>query len=165
MNLIINTDSYKLTHKNQYPQGTITVNSYIESRGGSFDKTVFFGLQAFIKEYLIDNFITKNDIDEAEKLISEHFGRNDIFNRKDWEEILKLGYYPITIEAVKEGTVLPTKNVLLQIRNTMDEFWWLPSFMETAILRAIWYPTTVATYSYHCKEVLKKYYERTVCDD
>ena len=62
MSIILNTDSYKLSMYTQYPPGTEHVFSYIESRGGEYDRTVFFGLQAFIKEYLLKP-ITQADID------------------------------------------------------------------------------------------------------
>ena len=70
-NICLNSDSYKFSQFDQYPPGTEYVYSYIESRGGNWDKTVFFGLQAFIKEYLITP-ITKDDIDTAEAIITAH---------------------------------------------------------------------------------------------
>ena len=70
-NPILNTDSYKCSMYNQYPAGTTGVYSYIESRGGRYDRTVFFGLQAFIKEYLLKP-ITQSDIDIADEIITAH---------------------------------------------------------------------------------------------
>jgi len=51
--LILNTDSYKASHWLQYPPGTQTVFSYIEARGGSLPYTVFFGLQALLKDAVV----------------------------------------------------------------------------------------------------------------
>ena len=70
-NLILNTDSYKVSHFAQYPAGTEFVSSYIESRGGVYPRTVFFGLQAFLKEYL-SRPITHADIDEADAGLRQH---------------------------------------------------------------------------------------------
>ena len=151
--IILNSDSYKYSMPFQYPEGTEYVYSYIESRGGLWDETVFFGLQAFIKEYLLEP-ITKEDIDIAEEIITQH---GEPFYREGWEYILKEydGYLPVVIKAVPEGTVVPVKNVLATIENTDPKCWWLTTFLETSLLRAIWYPTTVATNSWMSKKIIK----------
>ena len=158
-NILLNTDSYKVSMFKQYPAGTTGVYSYIESRGGRYDRTVFFGLQAFIKEYLLEP-ITQADIDIADELLTAH---GEPFNRAGWQYILDKhnGYLPVVIRAVPEGTVVPVKNVLATIENTDPECYWLTTYLETAILRAIWYPTTVATQSYTIKQVIKDYLEKT----
>jgi len=157
--IILDSDSYKYSQFNQYPPGTEYVYSYIESRGGHWDKTVFFGLQAFIKRYLMKP-ITQSDIDYAEELILAH---GEPFNRAGWEYILKKhkGYMPVVIKAAPEGAIIPTKNVLATIENTDPKCAWLTSFLETAILRAIWYPTTVATNSYESRKIILKALEKT----
>jgi nicotinamide phosphoribosyltransferase len=159
MSIILNTDSYKVSMFKQYPAGTSAVYSYIESRGGRYDKTLFFGLQAFIEEYLTKP-ITQADIDEAEEILTAH---GEPFNRSGWEYILNQhqGYLPLLIKAVPEGTVVPTGNVLVTVENTDPECFWLTTYVETALLRAVWYPTTVATQSWHIKQVIKEYLERT----
>ncbi len=159
MNLLLNTDSYKASHYLQYPAGATAVSSYIESRGGRFDRTVFFGLQAFIKQYLLKPF-TQADIDEAAEILTVH---GLPFNREGWEYILRAhnGFLPLEIEAVPEGVVLPTRNVMVQVRNTDPACAWLTSYIETALLRAVWYPTTVATLSRACKQVIARYLAET----
>ena len=158
-NIILNTDSYKVSMFKQYPVGTTGVYSYIESRGGRYDRTVFFGLQAFIKEYLIDP-ITQADIDVADEILTAH---GEPFNRAGWEYILRVhgGKLPVVIRAVPEGTVVPVKNVLATIENTDPECYWLTTWLETALLRAIWYPTTVATQSYTIRKVILDALEKT----
>jgi len=158
-NIILNSDSYKYSQFNQYPEGTEYIYSYIESRGGVHDATVFFGLQAFIKEYLLTP-VTMEMIDEAEAIITTH---GEPFNREGWEYIVKTygGKLPVTIKAVPEGTVVGTRNVLATIVNMDPECYWLTSFLETALLRAIWYPTTVATNSYQSKKLILEYLEKT----
>jgi len=158
-NIILNTDSYKCSQFNQYPEGTEIVYSYIESRGGEWDSTVFFGLQAFIQEYLTKP-ITAADIDEAEAVITAH---GEPFNREGWEYILNThgGYLPIQIKAAKEGSIIPVKNVLATVENTDPKCGWLTSYLETAILRAVWYPTTVATNSYESRKIILDYLVRT----
>ncbi len=158
-NIILNTDSYKVSMFKQYPAGTTGVYSYIESRGGRYDRTVFFGLQAFIKEYLLDP-ITQADIDIADEILTAH---GEPFNREGWEYILRVhgGKLPVVIRAVPEGTVVPVKNVLATIENTDPECYWLTTWLETALLRAIWYPTTVATQSWTIRKVILDYLEKT----
>jgi nicotinamide phosphoribosyltransferase len=158
-NIILNTDSYKVSMFKQYPAGTTGVYSYIESRGGRYDSTVFFGLQAFIKEYLLEP-ITQSDIDIADEILTAH---GEPFNRAGWQYILDkhMGYLPVVIRAVPEGTVVPVKNVLATIENTDPECFWLTTWLETALLRAVWYGTTVATQSYTIKQVILDFLERT----
>jgi nicotinamide phosphoribosyltransferase len=158
-NLILNSDSYKASHFLQYPAGTAYVSSYIESRGGRYPQTLFFGLQAFLKQYLTTP-ISQDDIDEAEELLTAH---GLPFNRGGWRYILQQygGFLPLSIEAVPEGSVIPTGNVMLQVVNTDPKVPWLTSYLETALLRGIWYPTTVATFSYQVRQLIKSYLEAT----
>lgn len=158
-NIILNTDSYKASHFNMYPPGCQALSCYIESRGGPFAATVFFGLQVYLIEYL-SKPISRAHIDEAEAVLTQH---GLPFNRSGWEYIVKThrGYLPIEIEAVPEGTVVPIHNVLLQIKNTDPICFWLPTYLETSLLRAIWYPTTVATLSLRCKKILHRYLQET----
>ena len=148
---IIRTDSYKLSQWLQYPKDTTHISSYIESRGGE-KESVFFGLQAFIKQYMMTP-ITMADINRAELIVLAH---GLPFNREGWEIIVKEynGYLPLEIEAVPEGTVMETHNVQVQIVNTDPRLFWLTSYVETAMLRGIWYPSTVATKSRKMKKFI-----------
>ena len=154
-NPILRTDSYKFSQWQQYPADTVNFSSYIESRGGE-DESVFFGLQAFLKEYM-STPITMKNIDRAEKIITAHGFK---FNRAGWEVIVKEhnGFLPLTIEAVAEGTVMPTHNVQVQVTLTADDarLRWLVPYIETALLRAVWYPSTVATKSRKLKKIIAK---------
>ncbi|MDJ0910072.1 MAG: nicotinate phosphoribosyltransferase [Woeseiaceae bacterium] len=151
-NPILNVDSYKTSHFLQYPPGAEIVSSYIESRGGEYAESVFFGLQMFLKKYLTRP-ITRADVEEADEVLTAH---GVPFNRAGWEHILNEhgGYLPLEIEAVPEGTRLAVSNVLLQARNTDPAVPWLTSYVETALLRAVWYPTTIATRSRECRKII-----------
>ena len=107
INPILNVDSYKTSHYLQYPPGAEVVSSYVESRGGDYDQTVFFGLQVFLKECL-SKPITREHIEEAAEVLSAH---GVPFNRDGWEYILEEhgGYLPLEVEAIPEGTRLPTE--------------------------------------------------------
>lgn len=158
-NLILNTDSYKTSHYKQYPEGATKVFSYIESRGISDEyepfflpKTVFFGLQPFLKQ--LAKGITVEDVYEARDILEAH---GVPFNLEGWLYIainLK-GKIPVEIKAVPEGTVVPVGNVLVSVVNTDDNVPWITSYIETALLRAVWYGTTVATNSWNIKQNIK----------
>src|SRR5581483_6316608 len=158
-NLILDTDSYKLTHWLQYPPGTTRISSYIESRGGLLPEVLFFGLQAFLKHYL-SRPLSRADIDEAEGVCRAHLG---VFNRAGWEHIVERhgGYLPLEIQALPEGTAVGHHVPVVQLVNTDPQCYWLPSYLETALLRAVWYPSTVASTSFACKKALRLYLEET----
>ncbi len=161
-NLLLNTDSYKLSHFRQYPPDTTRVNAYIESRGGRFPETVFFGLQAFVKEYLLRP-ITAADVEEYLAFAPAH---GLPVNEADARYLLDVhgGYLPLHIEAAPEGSVIPTGNVLVQVMNTDPRLFWLTTYIETALLRAIWYPSTVATLSRTAKVIIERALRRSSDD-
>lgn len=152
--IILDTDSYKVSMWRQYPPGTEYIYSYIESRGGAYPKTLLLGIQAYIREVLLTP-ITQSDIDFADKFWTAH---GEPFNREGWQYILDKyeGYLPVEIRSVDEGTLVPTHNVLATIVNTDPVVPWLTTWLETSFLRAIWYPTTVATQSWSIKQTIKK---------
>jgi nicotinamide phosphoribosyltransferase len=153
-NIIVKTDSYKLAHWQQYPPGTKFILSYLESRGGMFDETVFFGLQYYLKEYLQGQVFTYNDITHAANLANMHFvDQPNLFNAAGWERLLvkHSGRLPLRIKAIPEGTPVGIHNVLMTIENTDPEFPWLTNVFETLLLK-VWYPISVATLSREIKK-------------
>lgn len=160
-NFALNTDSYKESHWLQYPPGTEQVEGYIESRGGLYDRTVFFGLQMFVQQYLAAP-MSNDAIDYARAFYAKHMP-NSPFDSAGWDIIKREygGYLPIEINAVAEGEVVPTGNVLATITTTDARLPWVGQFAETAILRAVWYPTTVATQSWFIKSAIRSYMEKT----
>jgi nicotinamide phosphoribosyltransferase len=161
INPILNTDSYKTSHYLQYPPGATRVFSYVESRGGAYDATLFFGLQAILKSEFLTS-VTAADVDEAEALLTAH---GLPFNRAGWDLLVARhgGRLPIEIRAVAEGSVVPTHNALMTVVNTDPDFFWLTSYVETALLR-VWYPVTVATISWHVRQAIRAALERSADD-
>ena len=170
-NLILNVDSYKSSHYLQYPPNTQYINSYIETRGVDKDspigkpdnlEIVHFGLQAFIKEYLLKP-ITSADITDAKSILTSH---GLPFNEAGWARILLThdGYLPLKIEALPEGTPIPVGVPQVQVVNTDPELPWLTSYIETALLRSIWFPSSVATISRETKKVIYSYLKKTSDD-
>lgn len=156
-NILLQSDSYKASHHLCYDKGISKIYSYLESRGGVFSSTVFFGLQYYLEKYLAGKQVTKEKIDEAEKFWNEHFGRTDCFDRKKWEYILNEydGHLPLLIQAVPEGMVVPVSNVLMTIVNTDPKCFWLTNYVETLLMK-VWYPITVATQSYYIRKDVEK---------
>jgi nicotinamide phosphoribosyltransferase len=160
-NILTLTDSYKTSHWKQYPKGTSKVYSYLESRGGKFNNTMFYGLQYFIKQYLSGQVVTEEKIQRAKKFWDAHLGPNH-FNEAGWRHILDKhnGHLPVRIKAVPEGTVVKTGNVIVTVENTDPEVPWLTNFLESILLQ-VWYPTTVGTLSREVKKNLINYLKKT----
>jgi nicotinamide phosphoribosyltransferase len=152
-NYLIDTDSYKVSHWLQYPPGTTSMFSYVESRGSDegYDKTVFFGLQYYLKKYL-DHRVTEDEVHEAKEFFEAH---GEPFNFDGWMYIVKelKGKLPVRIRAVPEGSVVPTHNVLVSIESTDPKVFWIVSWVETMLLR-IWFPINVATRSHKIKQII-----------
>jgi nicotinamide phosphoribosyltransferase len=160
-NLILNTDSYKASHWLQYPPGVDATFFYLESRGGEYERTLFFGLQSILKEYL-SRPVTAAMVDEAGTFFAAH---GEPFNEADWRRIVKAhdGKLPLRIRAVAEGTVVPTHQALMTIESTDPACFWLPSYVETLLMR-VWYPITVATISWHVKRAIRAFLDNTSDD-
>ena len=160
-NIILDTDSYKMEHYKQYPRNVTHVYSYLESRGGAFPKTVFFGLQYYLQEYLEGNVVTSGDVTQAMEFTEKHFGRESL-NVEGWDRIVDehCGRLPVVIKALPEGTICDVSTPLMTIENTDPELPWITNFIETKISR-LWYSTTVATQSYYMKQILLDGLEKT----
>ena len=132
-NIIIDVDSYKASHYLQYPPNTTSMFSYIESRGGPYDQVMFFGLQYILKRYL-SHRVTVDEVNEAKEFFEAH---GEPFNYDGWMYIateLK-GKLPIRIRAAKEGSLIPTHNILVSVESTDPKVFWIVSWLETMLLR------------------------------
>lgn len=150
-NLILKTDSYKFSHPWIYPKGMTYMHNYLESRGGDYPATVFFGLQYLLKKHF-SKPISIQDVEEAEKFCQAH---GVPFHKDGWAYIAKdlKGKLPIKIRAVQEGSLIPLSNVLMTIESTDSKVFWLPGHLETLLMQ-IWYPITVATRSYYVRKLI-----------
>lgn len=148
MNICLMTDSYKVTHWKMYPNDLKYMYSFFESRGGDYNKIVFFGLQYYLKKYLEGCVVSFQDILEAREFYGAHFG-SDYFNLRGWKHILTEhnGRLPVEICAVDEGGIYSTSEPLITIVNTDSKVPWLTNWLETLLVK-VWYPCTVATRSY-----------------
>jgi nicotinic acid phosphoribosyltransferase len=172
---IFNTDSYKVSMINEYPPNVQTVYSYVEARAkGEYTHTLFYGLKAFIERYM--EVPTMEQYQAAMYLWNKHFeGNLNVEIQKSWLSIVNMPEpeaaakvdgaakvekrkMPLEIESVDEGTVVPIGLPLVSIKNTSPEYYWLTTWYETVLLRAIWYPTTVATQSKSIQNVFYRIY-------
>ncbi|XP_048879124.1 nicotinamide phosphoribosyltransferase 2 isoform X1 [Brienomyrus brachyistius] len=163
-NILLASDSYKITHYKQYPPDISKVYSYFECRSrneGHFNEVVFFGLQYLLKKYLAGPVVTEDKIQEAKIFYQLHF-RQPVFDEEGWRKILEKhnGRLPICIKAVPEGKVIPRGNVLFTVENTDPDFYWLTNYIETMLVQ-MWYPITVATISREFKKILAKHLKAT----
>lgn len=151
INFILKTDSYKFSHPFIFPSGMTFMHNYMESRGGDFPATIFFGLQYILKKHF-NVPITESDVNEAENFCKLH---GVPFHKEGWMHIATTlkGKLPIKIRAVPEGTLVPTHNVLMTIESTDPKVSWLPGHIETLLMQ-IWYPITVATRSYYARKII-----------
>lgn len=162
-NTLLATDTYKFGHLYQYPKGTTKVYNYMQTRTnkGKMEDVVFYGLQYYIKEYLM-NPITRENVDEFVETVEHILGPGAV-TRSHYDKLVELGYWPIKIRAVPEGTIVPIKNVLLTMENTHPEFYWVPGFLESLILK-VWNTCTVASNSYRIKKAVSYFADET-CDN
>lgn len=161
LNPILDTDSYKASHFLQYPKGTTGLFSYLESRGGRDEETVFFGLQYLLKRHL-SRRVTTEMVKEAETFFHAH---GVPFPRHGWMHVARdlQGRIPVRVRAVPEGTVVPTHQVLMTVESTDAQVPWMTSWVETSLMR-IWYPISVATQSWMIKRIILRYLEETADD-
>ncbi len=159
MNPLLLTDFYKTEHHKMYPHGTTMIYSNFtprKSRLKGVDKVVFFGVQHFIQEYLIkkfNQFFFKSDKTDA---ISE-YKKHIAVDTKHIEALWDLGYLPIEIKSLEEGSLCPIGVPCFTIRNTHPDFGWLTNYLETLISCMMWQPITSATIAYEYKKLLSKY--------
>jgi nicotinamide phosphoribosyltransferase len=157
--LIYDTDSYKISHYKQTRPNTTSMFDYIESRGGLFPETLFYGLQYKLKTRFTGCVVTKEDVDYCNPRYTKH---GLPFNAKGWTRIANEfnGKLPLRIRAVPEGMVVPTHSGFVTIESTDPETCWLPGWCETNLMR-LWYPINVATLSYNIRKIIQKYWAET----
>lgn len=164
------TDYYKVGHVFQYPDKTELVYSNLtprKSRINGVGEMVFFGLQYFMKEYLITYFNENFFQQPKEKVMTEYKRRivtslgTHLPSYEHISDLHDLGYLPVEIKALPEGSKVPMRVPCLTIVNTKTEFYWLTNFLETLLSAVIWQPCTSATIAYTYRKLLNKYAEET----
>ncbi len=166
MNPLLLTDGYKVDHRRQYPNGTTLVYSnWIprKSRIEGVNEVVFFGLQYFIKKYIIEDFQAHFfNLPKAEvvakyaRRINNYLGENQV-GTSHIEALHDLGYIPMVFKALPEGVSVPVRVPMFTMYNTKPEFFWLTNYFETLLSAVIWLPCNSATIAKQYRKVLDKY--------
>lgn len=176
MEAILLTDGYKLDHRRQYPDGTEFVYSNWTPRSCSYfpeahEGAVVFGIQYFIKEYLIKRFTSdffdipkETAVAEFKRRVDMFLGPNNQVGVSHIEALHDLGYLPIEIKALPEGAVCPIRVPALTFVNTRPDFYWLTNYFETLISTTLWLPMTSATSARLYKKELMRHAKKTGFD-
>jgi nicotinamide phosphoribosyltransferase len=162
-NPLLCTDVYKMGHMQQYPPGTTKVYSYLLARSDKkMPATLFYGLQYYLK--MLTQSITPAMVEEFLTYRKEILGTDAPPDVKDkMDALAKLGYFPLKIRAVPEGTTVPVRNVLMTIENTVPGFHWVVGFVESLLLK-VWNTCTVASYSKKLQKLCTRFANET-CDN
>lgn len=172
-NAMLLIDFYKAVHAEMLPTKITKSVSYFTprmSRVKRWDKVVMFGLQGFIKEYLIDYFneyffnVPFDEIIADYKRVMDATLGENVYGIEKIKKLHKLGKLPIEIFALPEGTLVPMHVPMFGITNTNKDFAWLPQSLESLISAESWHPMIAATVGYTYRQIVNKWYDKT-CDD
>jgi len=174
INPMLLCDFYKTVHSDMInPKMTKSMSYYTPrmSRVKRWDKVVMFGVQMFCKTWLIDYFndnffkLTEDKVvAEYTRVLDVTLGKG-IYGTEKIRKLHRLGYLPIEITALPEGTMVPIHIPMFGITNTHDDFAWLPQALESLISAEMWYPQITATVGKTYRDIVNKYYAETVEDD
>lgn len=165
------TDAYKLDHRSQYPVGTELVMSNFTPRGSRVagsNRVCFFGLQYFIEKQLMrgwnENFFSrpKEEVVKKYKRRVESILGEGAITFKHIEDLHDLGYLPIRILALPEGTFVPLRVPMFVYYNTIPEFFWVTNYLETSLSTNVWGMCTSATTASRYRKILNRYADMTV---
>ena len=172
-NPLLLIDFYKATHHEQYPAGLTKMVSYYTprmSRLKDVDKVTMFGLQGFIKEYLIEYFDEYFFSRPKEKVLKEYSRILDAtlgskaYDLSKIAQLHDLGYLPIEIKAVPEGSRTGIKVPQIEISNTHPKFVWLVNTIETMLSCYMWHTQVSAEVGYRYRQIVNKYRDLS-CDE
>ena len=170
VNPLLCTDGYKTSHHLMYPQGTQLVFSNFTPRSVKYmpkqaQEIVVFGVQytmMYINDLFKENFFSRDKQEvcqELQKHLNSYLGTT--YNISHFEALYDLGYLPVEVRALEEGTVIEPKIPILTIHNTLPEFYWLTNFLETLISTTLWKPMHSASMSYAYNKAVRKYAKET----
>lgn len=186
--MILMSDFYKQAHAEQYPEGITKLISYATARMTRIpkemcgDKLTVFGIQAYVKDFLIERFNEtffnvplEEAMAEYKEIIGETFPIQYVDTGK-FEALHKLGYLPVEIGCLAEGTRVPIRSAFelpegqcqvpfMYIINTHPDFPWITEFLESVTSSEVWYPMAIANQAYYYRQIVNKWYGVTGCAD
>ncbi len=173
INPLMLIDFYKADHRRQYPEGTELVYSNFtprKSRQEGNDKLVFFGLQYLVKEYLVKQWNEGFFNMPKEKVVADYKRRMDNALGKDSipiehiAELHDLGYLPLIVKGLPEGTIVSSKIPVVTVYNTQPKFFWLTNYLESLMSTILWKPATSATTAFQYRKIFNEFARSTVND-
>lgn len=186
--MILMSDFYKQAHAEQYPEGITKLISYATARMTRIpkemcgDKLTVFGIQAYVKDFLIERFNEtffnvplEEAMAEYKEIIGETFPIQYVDTGK-FEALHKLGYLPVEVGCLAEGTRVHIRSAFelpegqcqvpfMYIINTHPDFPWITEFLESVTSSEVWYPMAIANQAYYYRQIVNKWYGVTGCDD
>lgn len=172
MNPLLLTDVYKTVHHEQYPDGMTELHSYLiprKSRNND-DFLIMFGLSYYVRKFIIEDFQTNFfNLTEDEAVAPYEFAMKHLLGERfadteRWRKLHRLGYLPITIYGVPEGTKVPIQVPMIEIYNTHPDFAWLVNYIETSMQCTLWHIMAAANVGYNFRQIVRKWYDKTVVD-
>ena len=186
--MILMSDFYKQAHAEQYPEGITKLISYATARMTRIpkemcgDKLTVFGIQAYVKDFLIERFnetFFNVPLEEAMAEYNEIIGPTfpiQYVNTGKFEALHKLGYLPVEVGCLAEGTRVPIRSAFelpegqcqvpfMYIINTHPDFPWITEFLESVTSSEVWYPMAIANQAYYYRQIVNKWYGVTGCAD
>lgn len=170
-NPLTKIDFYKADHRRQYPEGTTKVYSNFtprKSRINGIDHIIFFGLQYVILAFLIEEWNRLFFNQPKAKVMAAYQRRMDnalgkgAINCDHIAALHDLGYLPLEIKALPEGSIVPMGVPVFTITNTREEQFWLVNYLETVLSNKLWKGCTSATIAFQYRRVFEQYYRETV---
>ena len=184
--MILMSDYYKQAHAEQYPDGITKLISYATARMTRMpkemlgDKLTVFGIQAYVKDFLIERFNEtffnvplEEAMAEYEMVIGDTFPLQYV-NTGKFEALHKLGYLPVEVGCLPEGTRVPIRSAyelpegqcqipFMYIVNTHPDFPWVTEFLESVTSSEVWYPMAIANQAYYYRDIVNFWYDKTGC--
>ena len=176
-NSMLKTDVYKLAHSILYPKGLTKIYSTLIPRRNDYfpydNHMTVFGYQMFVESRLIEDFnenFFNLDKDTVESQL--HEGIDHVLGKEVAGKVIpkmldlwELGYLPVKIKALDEGTQVPMGVPVLTIESTNDEFPWIANYLETMLLSDTFVTSTGATIARQFRLIGQEYADKTADND
>ncbi len=170
INPLLLCDGYKTGHHKQYPDATSLVYANFTPRNNKHAPRqskllVSFGQQMVMRQIhdlFQQNFFNRSKEEVCGEMKHElSLYLNTDYNVSHFESLHDLGYLPIRVKIIEEGSLVPVKIPVLTIVNTKSEFYWVTNYLETIISTLLWKPMTSATIAYLYRKLCLEWQQKT----
>lgn len=179
INPLLRSDFYKVGHPEMYHEKMTFLYSSLICRSDKYatdlkfnpwyePKVIIFGTQYIVKNFLIENFNENffnrelsDVLREYDRRVNSSIGGVDISHV---EKLHKLGYLPIELKAIEEGSFVNLQIPVVTVKSTHPDFAWLVNSLETTLLNELWKMITIATVSFNYRQILDHFAAETSDD-